>query len=478
MRRTTVGALACAFLLAGAAFAQVPDTPAGRQLSALINAINSGNRATIQQFFDSSYPGQPVDSALALSKLTGGYDVRSVALSESLRIVVLAQERADPRAVVRLLVLVQAESPNRIRRFQILAERSSERPPELAYTPLTEPELVTALRAKLDQDASDDRFAGAALVARIENRTPRVVFSGAYGMADRARRVANTLDTRFRIASMNKMFTAVSILQLVQAGRIRLTDPLGKYVPDYPNRDVANKVTIHHLLTHTGGMGDYLGPDFLAHRLELRTLDDYVKRFGARDPAFEPGSRYAYSNYGMLLLGVVVERVTGRSYYDYVTDNIYKPAGMTRSGSEPEDGIVPDRAVGYTHFFGSEAWTPNTETLQYRGTPAGGGFSTVGDMVRFATALMNHQLLNAEHTTLLITGKVDAGFGRMYAYGFEDGRKDGVGAVGHSGGIVGVSADLRIYPRAGYVVVVLSNLDPPAATAVSAFVDLRIPRSR
>jgi hypothetical protein len=123
----------------------------------------------------------------------------------------------------------------------------------------------------------------------------------------------------------------------------------------------------------------------------------------------------------------------------------------------------------------SGGWTANTDTLPYRGTSAGGGYCTVGDLLKFADALMGHKLLNAENTVLLITGKVDSGGGRKYAYGFEDGRgKDGGGAVGHGGGAPGMNGDLRIYPKSGYVVAVLSNLDPPAATQVSEFVGLRL----
>jgi D-alanyl-D-alanine carboxypeptidase len=108
------------------------------------------------------------------------------------------------------------------------------------------------------------------------------VFAQAYGLADREHKIPNTLETRFRIGSMNKMFTAVAILQLAQQGKLGLDDPLGKYLTDYPNRDVATKVTIHHLLTHTGGTGDIFGPEFDTHRLELRTLQDYVKLYGNR----------------------------------------------------------------------------------------------------------------------------------------------------------------------------------------------------
>src|SRR5208282_5473121 len=176
-----------------------------------------------------------------------------------------------------------------------------------------EGDALAALRTQLEKDVAADKFSGTVLVAK----EGKPVFAEAYGLADREKKISNTLDTRFRIGSMNKMFTAVSVLQLVEAGKIKLTDPLGKYVTDYPNQDIATKVTIHQLLTHTGGTGDIFGPEFNAHRRELRTLNDYVALYGKRAPQFEPGSRWRYSNYGMVLLGVVIERVTGQSYYDY-----------------------------------------------------------------------------------------------------------------------------------------------------------------
>ena len=243
---------------------------------------------------------------------------------------------------------------------------------------MTEADALKALSARADKLAGEDEFSGAVLVAKDD----RVLFSHAYGLADRNRRIPNTIRTRFRIGSMNKMFTAVAILQLVEAGKVKLTAPLGTYLPDYPNRDVATKVTIHQLLTHTGGTGDIFGPDFDAHRNELRTLADYVKLYGKRGPEFEPGSSWAYSNYGFILLGAVIEKVTGHSYYDYVQQHIYAPAGMTSTGSLPEDQAVPDRSIGYTKPPGTTAWVPNTDTLPYRGTSAGGGYSTVEDLAR------------------------------------------------------------------------------------------------
>ncbi len=443
-----------------------------RQFSAWLQVFNSGDRDQIRRYLEANYPSATLDGQMNFRGRTGGFELRALEQASATTLVGLVQER-DSDQFGRFTLVIEPDQPHKITRFGISA---IPRPAEFPLARMSEAEVISALRAKLEKDAAADRFAGTALVARIGNGTSKVLFSEAFGLADRDNKVANTLDTRFRIGSMNKMFTAVSVLQLVQAGKIKLTDPLGKYITDYPNQDVASKVTIHHLLTHTGGTGDIFGPEYNARRLELRTLKDYVALYGQRALAFEPGSRWVYSNYGMLLLGVVIERVSGKSYYDYVAEHIYRPAGMTRSGSEPESETVRDRSIGYMRQQGGGGWTPNTNTLPYRGTSAGGGYATVGDLLKFATALMGHTLLNAEYTALLITGKVDSGGGRRYAYGFEDGRKDGVGAVGHGGGAPGMSGDLRIYPTSGYVVAVLSNFDPPAAPQVSAFLDLRLPK--
>jgi D-alanyl-D-alanine carboxypeptidase len=343
---------------------------------------------------------------------------------------------------------------------------------DLVLHRLTEAEALAALGGFVREEASADRFSGAVLVAKDD----KVLFSKAYGLADREREIPNTVQTRFRIGSMNKMFTAVAILQLVEAGKVNLTASLGTYLTDYPNHEVAEQVTIHQLLTHTGGTGDIFGPEFEVHREELRTLGDYVELYGERGPEFEPGSQWVYSNYGFILLGAVIEAVTGRSYYDYVDGHVYQPAKMTRTGSRPEDQTVLDRAIGYMDPSGGTDWHPNTHTLPYRGISAGGGYSTVGDFALFADALLNHELLGPDSTELLITGKEEIGPSVEYAYGFEDHRDvEGNGWVGHGGGAPGMNGDLRIYLPSGYVVVVLANLDPPAAQRISEFLDLRLP---
>jgi CubicO group peptidase (beta-lactamase class C family) len=345
-------------------------------------------------------------------------------------------------------------------------------PESAAGTAASDSTFVTALRARLAAATEAGEFSGAVLVAR----DGRTLFEGAYGLADRERGVANTPRTQFRVGSMYKMLTAVATLQLVQAGTLRLDAPLGTYLQDYPNADVASKVTPHHLLTHTGGTGDIFGPQFTANRTQLRTTGDYLRLYGTRPLQFTPGAQHVYSNYGFMLLGALVERVSGTSYDAHVAARVLAPAGMTATGTAPEDSLVPGRSGGYMRQA-SGTLVSNAPTLPYRGTPAGGGYSTVGDFARFATALRERRLLDSTHTALLLSGKVAVGPGLQYAYGFMDRVVAGRRFVGHGGGAPGMNGELAFEPNGGYVVVVLSNLDPPAAGQVASFILSRLPPS-
>lgn len=447
--------------------AQTPDTPATRQFKAWLAAFNSGQREELLKYLKEYAPSRAanVDREMSMREGTGGFDFLKIEEATDTKVTALIQERDGVR-VARAVGEVEAAEPHRFSTFSL---QVVPRPAEYAIARLSESELVAKLRTRIDDSTANGRFSGAVLVAH--NGKP--IFETAAGLADREAKTPNKLSTRFRMGSMNKMFTATSIMQLVEAGKIKLEAPLGTYLTDYPNKDVATKVTIHHLLTHTGGTGDIFGPEFDKQRLELRTLNDYVTLYGKRGLKFEPGSKWEYSNYGFLLLGVIIEKVSGQSYYDYVRDHIFRPAGMESSGSEPEDKLVPDRSKGYMDDGG--VWKLNTDTLPYRGTSAGGGYTTVGDLLRFATALMNHKLLNAQNTERLTTGKVEARPGSKYAYGFfDESTAGGVRSIGHSGGAPGMNGDLRIYPESGYVVIALANIDFGAQRTTS-WIDTRLP---
>jgi len=447
--------------------AKFPNTPAGHQCAAWMESFNRGDGNAHREFLQKNYPSAVprLDRQMEFRQRSAGFDLKKVEESARWKIVVLVQERASDQ-MARLTMEVQADEPHQILSIDI---RAIPRPAEFALLHLGRDELISAARKEIEKQVSADTFSGAVSIAK----EGKLIFAQAYGLADREHKIPNTLNTRFRIGSMNKMFTAVATLQLVAARKLELKDTVGKYLTDYPNKDIASKVTIQQLLTHTGGTGDFFGPEFESHRLELRTLDDYVKLFGPRGPKFEPGTHWEYSNYGFILLGVIIEKVSGESYYDYVRKHIYEPARMTSTGSEPEEKAVADRSVGYTKMD-SGTWVSNTNTLPYRGTSAGGGYSTVEDLARFADALQKHKLLDVLYTEMLTTGKPGTP-DTSYAFGFEDQLINGTRCFGHGGGAPGMNGDLRICPGPGYVVAVLANMDPPAATRISQFIANRLP---
>jgi CubicO group peptidase (beta-lactamase class C family) len=338
---------------------------------------------------------------------------------------------------------------------------------DLVLERMSQTDAVTALESVIEERVAADRFSGAVLVARHG----RVLLERAWGDADRPAGTPNTPDTKFRLGSMNKMFTAVAALQLVESDELELDESIGTYLPAYPNREIASKVTIRHLLSHTGGTGDIFGPSFDRHRLELREHHDYLELYGSRAPAFEPGSRWMYSNYGYVLLGAVIEAVSGLSYYDHVRERIFEPLGMTRTDSLPESVEVDGRAIGYTRRTEEDEWLPNTDTLPWRGTAAGGGYSTVGDLFRFAEALTSGELIS-EAT---IAEATRAQTLEPYGFGFELRGEGPLRSYGHGGSAPGMNGDLRIFPELGVVVVALSNLDPQAATDVVEAYVLRMP---
>jgi D-alanyl-D-alanine carboxypeptidase len=351
-------------------------------------------------------------------------------------------------------------------RVELLATPRPSSAVDLVLHRMTQAQALAALTAHAAERARADEFAGAVLVARHG----KVLLQDAWGQADRKAGVANTPTTRFRIGSMNKMFTAVATLQLVEAHKLALDDPIGKHLPDYPNKQVAAKVTVRHLLTHTGGTGDIFGPEFDQHRLQLREHRDYLKLYGRRGLTQEPGARFEYSNYGFVLLGALIESVTGGSYDDYVGSHVFRRAGMRSTGALPESVVVSDRAVGYLRTSPGSDWVPNTDTLPWRGTAAGGGYSTVGDLLRFAQALESGTLLS-EATLAEATRPHQP----QYGYGFDVQGQGSLRSYGHGGGAPGMNGELRVFPELGYVVVSLSNLDPPAASELVEFFTLRMP---
>ena len=452
-------------LLALAGFAQVtpPDTPAGKLMSEWLDSFNSADRARMVAFAEKYEPERvkQVDRLVQFRQNTGGFSLIKVLPSDSGTAKALVKEKSgDQYAEIELKTKTVGDA------IQVAAVRleAVPTPRELLPKRLTEAEFT----AELDRQVKEREQNGAS-GALLAVRNGKVFASRTWGHANREEKTPVTVDTRFRLGSMNKMFTAVATMQLVDKGKVELDKPIGTYLKSYPNESVANKVTVRHLLTHTGGTGDIFGPEFNKNRLQLRSISDYVNLYGKRDLQFEPSSRWQYSNYGFLLLGAIIESVSGQSYYDYVRDNIFKPADMTRTASEPEDQMVEGRAIGYMNREGQ--WVRNTDTLPYRGTSAGGGYSTVGDLRRFAEALLSGKLIKKE-TLAEATKDQRQGYGFGFGVRSDNGQPR---AFGHGGGAPGMNGELKVFPENGWIVVVLANMDPPSASRLANWFTTRMP---
>lgn len=296
-------------------------------------------------------------------------------------------------------------------------------------------------------------FNGAALVA--ENG--KVVYKGGFGMANMEWGIPNTPDTRFRLGSITKQFTAMLALQLVEQGQIKLDGKLSDYLPDY-RKDVGEKVTIHHLLTHTSGIPSYTSaPGFFENvSRNPYKVADFVKKYASNDLEFEPGAKFSYNNSGYFLLGAIIERVTGKSYEQALKENILDPAGMKNTGYDRHDTIIPKRAAGYSKTPSGYTNAPYLDmSIPYA---AGSMYSTVEDLYLWDQALYTDKLLTAQSKELMYKPVL-----QNYAYGwvvvnasFKQNDQP-VQMIRHGGGINGFTTTIVRFPKEKNLIVILDN---------------------
>jgi CubicO group peptidase (beta-lactamase class C family) len=452
--------------------ATLPDTPAGRQAAALLQVFNTGDGRKMFAFIQERFTKEALAQRSAEQRIemfgdlwidTSGLIARKVESSDAHAITLVAQDKLAGDSV-RLQIDVEANEPHGI--LDVRSQPTT--PPSQVAAPRNDAELASAVKAYVEKLAAADVFSGTVLVAHGD----KVVYQGAFGLASRAYGVPNRLNTRFNLGSMNKMFTSVAVAQLVEAGKLSYEDTVGKVLPDYPNKAVAEKVTVHQLLTHTSGLGDFFNDEYdKMDKSRLREVKDFLPLFVNEPLKFEPGTSWRYSNAGFILLGALVEKASGENYFDYVREHIYKPAGMKDTDAYELDREPVNLAVGYTtqgpgdRQSNTREWN-NVFLHVVRGGPAGGGYSTVEDLWRFSRALQANKLLGARYTELVTTGKTKLGASK-YAYGFRDAEVQGTRIVGHSGGFPGINSQLDIYLGKGYTVAVMSNYDPPAASRIA-----------
>jgi len=319
---------------------------------------------------------------------------------------------------------------------------------------------VKQLNEFIQKQVAADEFSGCVLVAK----DGEPIFRKAYGFASKRFNVPNRVGTKFNLGSCNKIFTKLAILQLAEHDKLSLEDHVSKHLPNYPSH-VADKVSIKHLLSHTSGLGDYFNERFEASKHKLRTVDDFLNLFIDDPLSFEPGKKAQYSNAGYVVLGKIIEAASRQDYYRYVREHVYKPAGMNDSDHYEMDVPTPNLATGYTKMDENDQplkgpRRSNVFIIGVKGSPAGGGYSTVDDMLKFCIALRGHKLLNPKYTELMLQpprARIPKEAKTRY--------------FGHAGGAPGVGAIFKMYLDFDHISVVLSNYDPEAMWTIDKEID-------
>ena len=347
------------------------------------------------------------------------------------------------------------------------------------YSPISSKEMNPYLKKYMKQLLKLDRFSGSVLVAKGDT----VLFEETYGMSDKKLNLPNNANTSFNIASTTKTFTAVAIVKLAAQGRLKFTDPISKYIPEYP-KDIANQVSIHHLLTHTSGieLDDY--KPFNLDNDNAKNLNEALKAQVTHIDSLNEGRRknfkvlnkYDYSNEEYVLLGIIIERVSGMSYAEYIEKNIFNPLNMTNSFADIDKlSHHQNQAIGYTYkdkesnFIGGVRHGNGGVGLYL--APDGGIYSTARDLYTYFKAINNHTFVNKETQELLHKKHakffVDKDESRHYGYGFQINQVGKAITIGHGGVRPGVGSRFEYYPEEDYYVIVLSNYGSMSGSVIA-----------
>lgn len=448
----------------------------------LVEMLGTGDQAAYERFAQQNYAPAALaeypaeDHAASLARIytdTGGFnDVRVVGEATDW---VQAEACARITGIPSCLTLNRSKVDGRDFITDFSVRDLYPAGPELEAP--TRDEVVRTIDTLAQKYANHDLFSGVILIAKGDE----VIYKKAYGKASIAYDVPMTVDTRLNTASIGKSFTGVAIAQLVEAGKLSFDDTVGKVWPDYPNKEVRDKVTIRQLLTHTSGLGPkdyYDDPRYQALSSNIHSVADYMKLAVDTPLGAQPGE-YLYSNSGYIIVGTIVERLSGQSFYDYVQEHIFKPAGMTRSLYAPADVKKLGTASSLTNFHEKSDHSyiyrlgPPLETSLQGGSiggPQGGAWVTADDLFSFEKALRGGKLVSPAMLEKMTTAQGPSGAG---ASGLSGEARPGLGVevitrnghtfLGHTGGDFGVASFVYWYPDTGYTTIALSNRDPRAA---------------
>jgi CubicO group peptidase (beta-lactamase class C family) len=449
---------------------KLPDTQSGKRAKEIIEILNGNSSVTLENYIQNNYTtgfrdAFPVNTHLSIienTQTTMG-NVKIVDITDSTEYgITVVLEAKNGNKWIDLILQVETTKPYRI---ESMGFRQRPRSESKEMEDQNQSELsginifsnFNELDLYLTKKSKENKFSGTILIARYGDP----LFHEAYGYSSKRFMVKNKLSTKYNLGSLNKSFTSVAILQLIEKGKIEIDDPIGKYLDIFPE-DISGKVTIRHLLTMKSGWGDYWENEYyMAHRNELLTVPDYMKFIKDIPLDFEPGSSIQHCNTGFEVAGAIIEKVSGMYYFDYIRKYIYEPSMMKDTDTYHRDGPTKDIAIGYTNMNNSDEnrkefnWE-NTYILSSRGTPAGGGYSTTNDMLKYDQALRNNLLISKKYVDFM-NNRFQGNIGDPF---------DPKRASRAAGGAPGVSTLFIQDFVSGYTVIILSNYDFPIAMDV------------
>lgn len=434
-----------------------PKGPMEDRITAYFDAFNSGDDKKMTEFFEQNYTKEFFAQRTIEERLKSFNMMRSdMGNLEIFRFMKTPDDifsisvKAQKGGGATFEFAFEPAPPHKITSLKMKREDDSGEMPNLPSgkensKPLSEKEFVEVTDNLIDSAVKAEEFSGVVLAAKAD----KPIYNKAFGLANKEKTLPNNLETKFNLASVGKVFTQVAIGQLLKQNKISLDDKLGKFLPDYPNKDAKEKVTLRHLLTMTSGIPDVFGEKFMNYpKGKLRSINDYFPLFADQSLAFEPGTRNQYSNGGYILLGAIIEKISGQSYYDYVQKNIFNPLGMTDTNFFETDQKVANLAEGYTDMGAEKGKRRNNlDTRPAKGSSAGGGYSTAKDLLKFSLGLQTGKIELPEGTPVRKTPD-----GKFASFGI-------------AGGAPGMNTVLNI--QDGYTIIVLSNYDPMSAEKIS-----------
>ncbi|QIG55361.1 beta-lactamase family protein [Altererythrobacter sp. BO-6] len=450
----------------------MPETPTGEIGATLIEHINSDSpdsirawaQGVLSESLDPEMRSTFLQQLAVAARDSGGVDFVDARTQGPPGMLVVTIKGRHTGQLAALVLLPDPDQPGKLAMVDMVPIDDPALYDAWPETGASQAEIAHLAGAALDQLARTTDFSGCLSISNGAT----TFFDECRGLADRTFGVKADNATKFHIGSMNKMFTSVAIAQLVEAGKLQWETSLAEVMPEYPDQATASKITVWQLLRHTAGLGDFFVPEFFQNRENFVNPADYLDLIARQPVVFEPGADWSYSNAGYVLLGRIVENVSGESYFDYIQRHVFAPAGMTASGFDSQEDITEKLATGYfKEGTFATAWKANWMTLPFKGSPAGGGYSTNEDLLKFASALQGGKLVRPATLDKMFDDSIPVGPGK-YAAGFGDRLSNGRHIRGHAGGAPGMSANLAMVWETGAAVAVTSNQgDTPTAMLLS-----------